>query len=76
MVRGDRIRACYQHCCLRYVTGEVMTNTTVRQRFGLSETAQAAASRIIRETVEADLVKLDDPENRSRKHARYVPFWA
>lgn len=75
MDRGDRIRACYQHCCLRYVTGGVMTNTSLRQRFGLSDTAQAVASRIIRETVQAGLVKAEDPENRSRKHTRYVPFW-
>ena len=26
MDRNDRIRACYQHCCLRYVMNERMTN--------------------------------------------------
>ena len=33
-------------------------------------------SRIIGETIEAGLIKVYDPENRSRKHARYVPYWA
>jgi ATP-dependent DNA helicase RecG len=34
------------------------------------------ASRIIAETLETGLIKPYDPENRSRKHARYVPFRA
>jgi hypothetical protein len=36
----------------------------------------ATASRIIGEAVDAALIKPDDPDNRSRKHARYVPYWA
>lgn len=34
------------------------------------------ASRIIREAIEVGLVKPHDPANRSRKHAKYLPFWA
>jgi ATP-dependent DNA helicase RecG len=34
------------------------------------------ASRIIREAIEVGLVKPHDPDNRSRKHAKYLPFWA
>jgi ATP-dependent DNA helicase RecG len=30
-----RIRACYQHACLCAVTGQKMTNTTLRKRFGM-----------------------------------------
>ncbi len=30
MDRSDRIRACYQHCCLRYVMNERMSNQTLR----------------------------------------------
>jgi predicted HTH transcriptional regulator len=26
MERKDKIRACYQHCCLKYVSNEIMTN--------------------------------------------------
>jgi ATP-dependent DNA helicase RecG len=76
MDRGDRIRACYQHCCLRYVMNERMSNQTLRDRFKLTEDRSEAVSRIIRDTTEAGLVKLDNPEIASRRYARYIPFWA
>lgn len=76
MSRDDRIRACYQHCCLRYVMNEKMTNKSLRDRFKLSERKSHALSKVIRETVEKELIKLEDPSNTSRRYARYVPFWA
>ncbi len=76
MDKGDRMRACYQHSCLLYVSNRVMTNSTLRERFGLEESGYPTASRIIRETIAGGLVKPEDPANQSRKHARYVPFWA
>jgi len=76
MDKRDKVRACYQHCCLLSVSNRVMTNTTLRERFKIPEEDYPVASRIIRETVSAKLVKLEDPTNKSRKHARYVPFWA
>jgi len=33
MDKADRIRACYLHACLRYVTRQPMTNASVRERF-------------------------------------------
>ncbi len=71
----DRIRACYQHCCLKYVNTEAMNNTSVRKRFNISEENSAMASRIIKLTVNAGLIRLYDP-NANRKTYRYVPFWA
>ncbi|MHB1530385.1 MAG: ATP-binding protein [Acidiferrobacteraceae bacterium] len=76
MDRQDRTRACYQHCCLRYVMGEKMSNQSLRERFKLSEDRAESASRIIREAIDAGLVKLDNPETASKRYARYVPFWA
>lgn len=76
MSRDDRIRACYQHAGLQWVARHEMTNATLRARFGISGANAAMASRIIAETLETGLIKPFDPENRSRKHARYVPFWA
>jgi ATP-dependent DNA helicase RecG len=76
MDRSDRIRAGYQHCCLRYVMNERMSNVTLRERFKLPEDKSETVSRIIRETTEAGLVKLDNPEIASRRYARYIPFWA
>lgn len=71
----DRIRACYQHCCLFYVNREPMNNTSVRERFKIDESNSAMASRVIKQTVDAGLIRLYD-ENANRKAYRYVPFWA
>lgn len=76
MDKKDRIRACYQHCCLRYVSNEKMTNQTLRERFKIEEHNAAIASRIIRDTIKAELIKDDDPESKSRKYSKYIPFWA
>jgi ATP-dependent DNA helicase RecG len=76
MDRNDRVRACYQHCCLRYVTGEKMSNQSLRDRFKLPEEKAETASRIIRDCTDAGLVKLDNPESGSKRYARYLPFWA
>jgi hypothetical protein len=53
-----------------------MTNASLRERFGISDENAAVASRIIAETVSIGWVKPYDSESKSRKHARYVPFWA
>jgi predicted HTH transcriptional regulator len=76
MDRNDRIRACYQHCALKWVMAETMTNQSLRQRFGLGEAKAAIASQIIAATMEAGLVKADSSVGGSRKYARYLPFWA
>lgn len=72
----DKIRACYQHSCLRYVMNERMTNQSLRDRFKLPETKADYASRIIRDTIEANLIRDENPESGSRRYAKYVPFWA
>jgi ATP-dependent DNA helicase RecG len=76
MDRNDRVRACYQHCALRWVMSEKMTNQSLRERFHLGEDKAAIASQIIAATTEAGLIKSDESSGRSRKFARYLPFWA
>lgn len=76
MDRKERVRACYQHACLRYVSNQKMTNQSLRERFQLPETKAEAVSRIISDTSDEGLVKLDDPESKSRRYAKYVPYWA
>ena len=75
MDKQDKIRSCYLHSCLKYVSGEFMTNQSLRERFGIDEKNYAIASRIIAETIQKGLVKEYDSENKSRKYAKYVPFW-
>lgn len=72
----DRVRACYQHCCLRYVMNETMTNQSLRARFKLSETKSAIVSQIITKTLESGKIKLGDDVSNSKKYAKYVPYWA
>ena len=76
MDRADRIRACYQHCALRWVMSERMTNESLRERFHLPENKRAITSQIIAATIEASLIKADEKVGSSRKYARYLPFWA
>lgn len=76
MDKDDRIRACYQHACLRYVSNDRMTNTSLRQRFDIDDRNYSTASRIISDTIGAELIRRADPESTSKKHAKYVPFWA
>ena len=76
MSKDDRVRACYQHAALQYVSNNQMTNASLRDRFSISPQNYSIASRIIAETIEAGLIRPYDPENRSKKHARYLPFWA
>lgn len=76
MDRNDRIRACYQHCTLRYVMVERMTNQSLRERFGLTEGQSATATQIINSTIEAGLIKSDEAVGGSKKYARYLPGWA
>tara|TARA_B110000879_G_scaffold212322_1_gene308005 strand:+ start:2275 stop:2916 length:642 start_codon:yes stop_codon:yes gene_type:complete len=71
----DKIRACYLHCCLKYVNRESMNNTSIRERFDIDTGNSATASRIIKQAVDAEYIRLYDPK-ANRKAWRYVPFWA
>ena len=76
MRKADRIRACYQHCCLMYVTNQRMSNQSMRDRFGLSESRTATVSLVIGAAKEANLIKPDESETTSTRYARYLPYWA
>lgn len=74
--KKDKIRACYQHACLRYVSNDKMTNQSLRERFKIEDHNAAIASRIIRDTLEEGMIKEDDPTSMSRKYKKYIPYWA
>jgi predicted HTH transcriptional regulator len=76
MGRDDRIRACYQHCALKWVTLERMTNRSLRERLRLPDDKAAVVSQVIAATIDAGLVRPDEAMSGSRRFARYVPFWA
>lgn len=75
MDRADRVRAIYLHACLRQVTRQQVTNTSVRERFGIEPRNSAKASRLIKEALEEGMIALRDP-NAPLKLREYVPWWA
>jgi len=76
MDKKDKIRACYQHSCLKHVSNDKMTNQSLRERFKIESKNAATASRIIKEALNAKVIKEDDLESNSRKYKKYIPFWA
>lgn len=77
MDRKERVRACYQHCALGWIANKPMTSGTLRQRFGVTNPSDhATVSRIIRDAVEQNLVKKENPHSNSKKNVTYAPFWA
>ena len=75
MDKSERVRVIYLHACLRYVNREYLTNTSVRQRFGIEVRNRAKASRMIAEAVREGSISPDDP-SAAPKQMRYVPWWA
>lgn len=73
--RTDRIRAVYQHACLRYIMGEKTTNATLRERFGISSANSAVVSRLLGDALKAGVIVIED-ETTGPRHRAYLPYWA
>lgn len=71
----ERLWACYIHACIKQVQGEQLTNSSLRNRFGLKESASGNVSRLIKDAVDAKLIKPLDPETAPR-YMKYIPIWA
>ena len=74
MSKQDRIRACYLHACLCYVSRQKMTNATLRERFGITNRNAATASRLLKEAVEDKIIVIEDPSVGTRNRT-YLPYW-
>lgn len=53
-----------------------MTNQSLRERFKIDDRNSAIVSRIISETLSENLIKSSDPDAKSKKYAKYIPYWA
>lgn len=73
MTPEERIRACYQHAALKFVSGQRMKNSTLCERFGIDQRNASQASIIIGQCQRAGLIRPADP---THPRAGYVPFWA
>jgi ATP-dependent DNA helicase RecG len=75
MDRSDRVRACYQHCALKFECSERMTNQSLRERFKLPPNKTHLVSQVISASLEDGVIKPDEKAGTSKKFARYVPHW-
>lgn len=76
MTEEERLRATYQHCCLKYVNKEFMTNTTLRERFRIDKNNSSTVSRLIAVAIDKNIIKDFDPEGNTKKFKKYIPYWA
>ncbi|MBN3534492.1 RNA-binding domain-containing protein [Mycoplasma procyoni] len=75
MSKEDKIRTCYMFVCLSYIMeNKAITNNSVRETFGLDEKDKYKISRILKDLVDLQLIKIID--NNAPKHTKYIPFWA
>lgn len=73
MTAQERIRACYQHAALKYVSGQKMTNSSLRERLGIEPQNAAQASTVIRQAQKANLIR---PADSAAPRSGYIPYWA
>jgi predicted HTH transcriptional regulator len=73
MTPDERIRACYQHAVLKFLSGERMKNATLCARFGIEKHNAAQATKVITQAQNAQLIKPADVEH---PRSGYIPFWA
>lgn len=70
----DKVWSTYLHACLKYIEGDALTNTSLRERFGLKVTSSGQISRLIKDVVSKGLLKPLDPTTAPR-YMRYIPKW-
>jgi len=73
MTLAERVRACYQHAVIAYLSGKRMKNSSLCKRFGIQSKNAAQASQVIKAALQEKKIKTADPEH---PRAGYVPWWA
>lgn len=69
----ERVRACYQHATLKFVSGQRMKNASLSERLGIDSHNAAQASVVIGQALKAGMIR---PADLAHPRAGYVPFWA
>jgi ATP-dependent DNA helicase RecG len=73
MTVDERVRACYQHSVIKYLSGERMKNASLCDRFGIETKNAAQASQVIKIALRRAFIQVADPEH---PRAGYIPCWA
>jgi len=75
MGKNERIQACYQHACLKYVSNDVTSNQSLRERFRIDDKNYPMISRLLKEAMDAGLIKDANPDEKSPRNRKYIPYW-
>lgn len=77
MSSEERLWNCYMHACSCFTKGGYLTNSSLRERFGLETTNYSTVqmSTLIKAAKSRNLIKAVD-ENTSTRMLKYVPYWA
>jgi len=73
MTQDERVRACYFHTVLKFLSGDKMKNASLCARLGIAAKNAAQATAVINKTLDTGLIRVADPEH---PRAGYVPHWA
>lgn len=73
MTQDERVRACYFHAVLKFLSGDKMKNASLCARLGIATKNAAQATAVINKTLDSGLIRVADPEH---PRAGYVPHWA
>ena len=73
--KGDRINICFYHCVIRWIEHDYMSNSSLRERFGLSKKQYQTATAVINDTIKAGKIAPADT-SQAKRSAKYVPKFA
>lgn len=73
--KTEKAWACYCHSVVRWLSHDYMSNTSLRERFHLSDEEYQAVSAVIAEARRSGRI-VPAEESQGRRHAKYVPYWA
>ena len=73
MTPEERVRACYFHAVLKYLSGDKMKNASLCVRLGIDPKNASQATGVINKTLAAGLILVADPDH---PRAGYLPHWA
>nr|WP_272876797.1 ATP-binding protein [Neoroseomonas terrae] len=73
MTPDERVRACYQHAVLKFLSGDRMRNASLCARLGIAKQNAAQASQVITLALQQRLIR---PADSDHPRSGYVPSWA
>lgn len=73
MTPDERVRACYFHSVLKFLSGDKMKNASLCVRLGIDPKNASQATGVINKTLAAGLIRVADLDH---PRAGYVPHWA